>query len=169
MTGPVDNSEPGQSDLTDDAGLASAAASPVEGELPVELPAATSAQLQRLEVARTLLLKVHRALLEAERVRYEKARGRIDNNSAFLQLIINDPWFDWLRPMAQMVLLIDERTSDKKSPLGQAEAQSLLDRARAMLRADPEGDAFQRLYADALQHSPSLAVLARQVATALAG
>jgi hypothetical protein len=138
-----------------------------DGVLPVELPVATAEELQRLEVARTLLLKVHRALLEAERVRYEKARGRIENNSAFLQLVINDPWFDWLRPMAQMVLLIDERTSDKKSPLGRDEARDLLDRARGLLKADPEGDAFQRLYADALQHSPALAVIARQVSTVL--
>lgn len=140
-----------------------------DGVMPVELPLATAEALQGLEVARTLMLKVHRALLEAERIRYEKARGRIENNSAFLQLVINDPWFDWLRPMAQMVLLIDERTSDKKSPLGRDEARALLDRARALLKADPEGDAFQRLYADALQHSPALAVIARQVSTVLRG
>jgi hypothetical protein len=102
-------------------------------------------------------------------VRFERARGRIPNNTEFLQLVINDPWFDWLRPMAQMVLLIDERQSDKKAPMEAAEAQALFDRARGLLRADPEGDAFQRLYAEALQHSPTLAVLARQVATALAG
>lgn len=134
-----------------------------------ELPAASPALRQRLEVGRTLLLKVHRALLDAERVRYERARGRVPNNTAFLQLVINDPWFDWLRPMAQMVLLIDERLGDKKQPLGEDEAQALYDRARALLRADPEGDAFQRLYANALQHSPELAVLARQVSAALHG
>lgn len=134
-----------------------------------ELPPASPQLRQRLEVVRTLLLKVHRALLDAERVRYEKARGRVPNNSAFLQLVINDPWFDWLRPMAQMVLLIDERLFDKKVALGQDEAQALYDRARSLLRADPEGDAFQRLYADALQHSPDLAVLARQVSAALNG
>jgi hypothetical protein len=138
------------------------------GAMPVELPPASPALRQRLEVARSILLKVHRALLEAERVRYEKARGRIPNNTEFLQLVINDPWFDWLRPMAQMVLLIDERMSDKKAPLGENEAEALFDRARGLVRADPEGDAFQRLYAEALQHSPALAVLARQVAAALA-
>lgn len=138
-----------------------------DGVMPIELPAASPQELQKLELARLLLLKVHRALLEAERVRYEKARGRVANNSAFLQLVINDPWFDWLRPMAQMVLLIDERTSDKKSPLGTTEALSLYDRARALLKPDAEGDAFQRLYAESLQHSPSLAVIARQVADGL--
>ena len=140
---------------------------PPEPGLPIELPAATADERARLDVARRLLLTVHRALLDAERLRYEKARGRIANNSAFLQLVINDPWFDWLRPMAQMVLLIDERVSDRKVPLGSAEATALFDRARALLRPDPEGDAFQRLYADALQHSPALAVLTRQVAAGL--
>lgn len=155
MTEPTPNSTP--HDLTD------AAAGHVEA------PAATPADIQRLERVRMDLLRVHRALLEAERARYEKVRGRIANNSAFLQLVINDPWFDWLRPMAQLVLLIDERTADKKQPLGTAEATSLFERARALLRADSEGDAFQRLFYQVVQTSPELAVLARQVATGLAG
>ncbi len=131
---------------------------------PTPEAAADSGLLARLETARLDLLRVHRALLAVERVRYEKVRGRIANNSAFLQLVISDPWFDWLRPMAQLVLMIDERTSDKKSILGDAEARALLGRAHGLLRADAEGDAFQRLYYDAVQAFPDLAVLARQVA-----
>ncbi|MCE2902146.1 MAG: hypothetical protein ACK54K_04270 [Gemmatimonadaceae bacterium] len=137
------------------------------GGAHVERPPATAADLQRLDHVRLELLRVHRALLEVERARYEKAHGRIANNSAFLQLVINDPWFDWLRPLAQLVLLIDERTSDKTSPLGTAEARSLFDRACSLLRADAEGDAFQRLFFQAVQQSPALAVLARQVAAGL--
>ncbi len=125
---------------------------------------ATPNDLAQLGVVRLDLLRVHRALLSVERLRYEKARGTIANNSAFLQLIIADPWFDWLRPMAQLVLMIDERTEDKKLLLGTTEARSLLDRARSLLRADVNGDAFQRLFHDAVQASPELAVLARQVA-----
>ena len=132
-----------------------------------ETPAATPDQLRRLDGAREALLRVHRALLETERTRYERVRGRIATNSAFLQLVISDPWFDWLRPMAQLVLLIDERTSDKKSILGTTEAKALLDRARGLLRADADGDAFQRLYYQAVQSSPDLAVVARQVAQSL--
>lgn len=131
-------------------------------------PLATETELHRLDLVREDLLRVHRALLEAERIRYERVKGRIANNSAFLQLVINDPWFDWLQPMAQLVLLIDERTSDKKNPLGSAEVKALLERGRALLRADAEGDAFQRLFYQALQSSPDLAVLTRQVAVRLA-
>jgi hypothetical protein len=131
---------------------------------PEDLVAASAADLAALDAVRFDLLKVHRALLAVERIRFEKARGRVANNSAFLQLVINDPWFEWLRPMAQLVLMIDERTSDKKSPLGDAEAKQLLADARAMLKADAEGDTFQRLFYDAVQASAEFAVIARQVA-----
>ncbi len=130
---------------------------------------ATDADKTRLEQARRDLLSVHRALLNSERVRYEAVHGRVPNNSAFLQLVIGDPWFAWLRPMALTVLMIDERTSDKKSPLGTIEAAALLSQAHGMLRADADGDAFQRLYAQAVQSSPDMAVLARQVAQGMSG
>ncbi|MBC8089600.1 MAG: hypothetical protein H7Z40_20240 [Phycisphaerae bacterium] len=120
---------------------------------------------KQLTVARQDLLRVHRALLHVERIRYEKVHGRIANNGLFLQLVIADPWFDWLRPMGQMVLLVDERMEDKESPLDAKEASALLSRSRELLRADPSGDAFQRLYYQALQISPELAVLHGQVAT----
>ena len=127
---------------------------------------AQAAQVTRgqLTMARSDLLRVHRALLNVERTRYEKVHGRIANNGLFLQLVIGDPWFDWLRPMGQMVLLIDERMEDKDAPLEVAEAKALLARARELLRADAAGDAFQRLYFQALQLSADLAVLHGEVA-----
>lgn len=134
-----------------------------EAQRPPELPA-TPDETARLDTARSDLLRVHRALLGAERVRFEHARGPIANNSAFLQLVIADPWFEWLRPMAQLVLLIDERTSDKKAPLGSAESRELLSQSRALLRADRDGDAFQRLVFEAARVSPTLAELLLQVA-----
>jgi hypothetical protein len=125
--------------------------------------AASAADLANLDRVRTDLLRVHRALLEAERVRYEAVRGPIPNNSAFLQLVINDPWFDWLRPMAQLVLLIDEKTMDKKYVLGSDEARALFARSRLLLKPDPLGDAFQRLFHESLQHSSALRTLLQQV------
>lgn len=124
---------------------------------------ATTTIRRQLSTVRDDLLKVHRTLLQVERIRYEKVHGRIANNGVFLQLAIADPWFDWLRPMGQMVLLIDERMEDKENVLGAGEATALLTRSRELLRADETGDAFQRLYFQALQLSPELAVLHGQV------
>ena len=129
-------------------------------------PGATPPQRDALERIRVDLLLVHRTLLQIERIRYERVHGRVANNSAFLQLVINDAWFEWLRPMAQMVLLIDERTSDKKQRLTEGEAHTLIGRGRALLRADADGDPFQQLYHKAVLEFPEFAVLAAKVAAA---
>ena len=135
----------------------------------LEIPVATATERRRLDGMRNDLLRVHRGLLEAERNRYEKQHGRIANNSVFLQLVINDPWFEWLRPMAQMVLFIDERTSDKKQPLGCVEAVALFEQSLGLLKADDRGDHFQRLFFQSIQSSPELALLVRDVIQGIVG
>lgn len=65
-------------------------------------------QRDRLENARHGLMRVHRALLEAERIRYERIHGRVDGSGAFLQIAIHDPWFAWLGPISELIVQIDE-------------------------------------------------------------
>jgi hypothetical protein len=125
--------------------------------------AATPAELARLEQVRKDLLRVHKGLLEAERLRYEAINGPVPNNMVFLQLVIDDPWFAWLRPMAQLVLLIDEKASDKQTPLGADEAGELYRQGRLLLSPDAAGDPFQRLFHDVVGASQKLAVLVHHV------
>lgn len=47
------------------------------------------------------LLRLHKALLDDERVSYERVHGRIPSNGAFLQLVLGDAWFAWLRPLSR--------------------------------------------------------------------
>jgi hypothetical protein len=124
---------------------------------------ATPAELARLEQVRKDLLRVHKGLLEAERLRYEAVNGPVPNNMVFLQLVIDDPWFEWLRPMAQLVLLIDEKASDKQTPLGADEAAELYRQGRSLLTPDAAGEPFQRLFHDAVEASQKLAVLVHHV------
>src|ERR1041384_4474767 len=63
---------------------------------------------KRVEQARYALLHVHRALLEVERIRYERQHGRIQGSGALLQIVLNDPWFYWLRPIPTLIALLDE-------------------------------------------------------------
>lgn len=124
---------------------------------------ATPTDLAQLDQVRTDLLRVHRALLEVERERYEAIHGPVPNNSAFLQLVINDARFEWLRPMAQLVLLIDEKTMDKQAVLGSEDAAELYRQGRVLLTPDANGDAFQRLFQGAADFSQKLAVLVHHV------
>ena len=71
---------------------------------------------QRLRLFRNNLLKLHKLLLEAERVRYEQVNGPIKNKGEFFQLVISDDAFSWLRPISQFIVQIDEFTSAKEQP-----------------------------------------------------
>ncbi len=57
------------------------------------------AMRQRLIEVRDGLLRLHKALLESERVSYEQTFGKIQSPYQFLQLATNDSWFAWLRPV----------------------------------------------------------------------
>ena len=48
---------------------------------------------QQLDDAHAGLIRVHKALIDHERDRYELAKGRIPGAGEFLQILIHDPWF----------------------------------------------------------------------------
>jgi hypothetical protein len=110
-----------------------------------------------LEGARMGLLRLHKKLLDVERARYEREHGRIENGSALLQLVINDPFFAWLRRLSELVVEIDERLEGEE-PMPDDNARALLTQIRGMLTTNPEGDAFQRNYDRALQESPDVVI-----------
>jgi hypothetical protein len=110
-----------------------------------------------LNNARDALLGVHKALLDEEKVRYERARGRIETSYQLLQLVISDPWFAWLHPVSELVVQIDVLMESREpAPAGAAEA--LLRQARALLTPDGSADDFHREYRRALQESPAVAL-----------
>jgi hypothetical protein len=54
------------------------------------------------------LLPLHRALIEAARDDYAFAYGKIVGPAQLLQLITDDPFFAWLKPMTSLIVEIDE-------------------------------------------------------------
>ena len=70
-------------------------------------PPLSAATAERLREVRLRLLDLHKALLEDSRTAYELDRGRIPTTATLLQLVINDPWFAWLRPLSETVVRID--------------------------------------------------------------
>lgn len=118
----------------------------------------------RLQNARHALLLVHRALLDAERIRYERQHGRIDGSGAFLQLVLHDPWFDWLRPISELIVQIDDwLDADKPAANALDVAEMLLAQVHERLRPDAEGAAVQQRYHRLLQEVPAVAVAHAEV------
>jgi hypothetical protein len=110
---------------------------------------------KKLLDVRVGLLGLHKALILAEQVTYERINGRVESTSQLLQLVLNDPWFTWLHPLSQLVVRIDELLDDE-SELSLVEVEHFLIEARALIRPSEEGDGFGRSYYEALQRDPDV-------------
>src|SRR3954464_10268993 len=104
------------------------------------------------------LLGLHKMLLDLERIDYERAHGKIGNSYEFLQLVLKDPWFDWLHRLSELIVQMDETldTRDAERPTTDGDAEELIKRARALLSPSETGTEFQKNYFLALQQSPDV-------------
>ncbi len=135
----------------------------------MELPlAAPDAVRQRLKEVRGTLLNLHKALLDSERASYELIHGNVVSPAAFLQLLINDPWFAWLRPVTALVVQIDEALAAKNPPQTERDFTQLLEDTRALLSPSREANEFWKHYLEAVQRDPGVAVLHEQMEKQLA-
>jgi hypothetical protein len=96
-----------------------------------------------------------------ERTGYERARGRISNSYEFLQLVLKDPWFDWLHRLSELIVQIDENmdTVTSESPATEDDSLALVVRAKLLLTPSESGSEFQKNYFLALQQSPDVVLL----------
>jgi hypothetical protein len=101
------------------------------------------------------LIRLHKTLLESERVGYEQTFGSVGSTGDFLQLVISDPWFAWLRPISELIVLIDQ-TLDAEEPVSADAAATLVKTARTLLVATENGEGFPRHYFEALQRDPDV-------------
>ena len=85
---------------------------------------------------------LHKTLLDGERRTYERVHGPIGSPGAFLQLLLNDPWFAWLRPMTSLVVVIDEALAAKE-PVTEQAARQFSAEAKLMLSESEGGRGIQ--------------------------
>ena len=104
----------------------------------------------RLTEVRVALINSHKALVDEERVSYEKTVGPVQSPNHFLQLLTSDPWFAWLQPLSQFIVKLDEQL-DAGESMTVVEGDALLKEARALMTPSENGQGFARHYFDALQ------------------
>jgi hypothetical protein len=115
---------------------------------------------ERLIKLRNGLLALHKYLLDSERGAYVRDVEPITTTGQFLNLVLNDPWFAWLRELSQLIVLIDE-TFDLEEPASPEDAARLVAQARTLVSPAEEGTGFARRCYDAMQRDPG-AVLAHR-------
>jgi hypothetical protein len=108
---------------------------------------------QFLDEVRRPLLALHKAILEHERVGYEKELGAV-TPAAFLQALINNPAFRWLAPLSTVIANVDEMLdADDATPQERiGAAQGVV----ALFSQERPDNVFLPRYRQLLQASPDV-------------
>lgn len=117
----------------------------------------------RVRALRLSLLALHKALIDAERRRYERAYGRIESPHAALRLLLDHPSFQWLHPLAELIVQMDEHLAEE-ARIDVARAEAFRERVRGLLHDTGDEDAFRIEYRRVLQEAPE-AVMAHAAVT----
>jgi hypothetical protein len=123
---------------------------------------------QRLKDLRNGLLRLHKSLLDSERAAYERDVERITTTGQYLNLVLNDPWFNWLRYLSQFIVVVDE-TLDSKEPVTLEDAGRLIARARELVSPSEDGAGFARRYFESMQRDPGVVLAHRDMMQVFAG
>lgn len=110
---------------------------------------------------RQKLLTLHKTLIDLERNSYERLHGRVQPGQ-FLQLLLQDEQFGWLRTLSEMIVLIDE-ILDPKVPINEEHVSNVLDQARKLLDPSAISQDFANKYMDALQRDPAVVMAHKEV------
>ena len=115
---------------------------------------------------RKLLLQLHKTLIDWQRAEYERVRGRLQTTQ-LLNVMFNDPEFQWLRSMSGLIVRIDESLDTKPSkPEPPTETGPLVAAARDLI-APEAGSPYAMRYHAALQELPDAVLAHRDLVTLL--
>ena len=105
--------------------------------------------VERLRDGRNLLLKLHKNLVDHERAIWEGIHGPATPGQ-FLNVLLEDPDFSWLRKFSTLIVDIDEMFAQKDGyPLEAVELH--IAKLRDLISMKDEDEAFRAKYQAALQ------------------
>jgi hypothetical protein len=107
----------------------------------------------RLRELSTRLLRLHRLLLDGERLAYETRHGAVAAGDLF-RLVLDDPQFAWLRSLSALIARIDAAI-DAEDALGSHDVEAAFREVYRLLKGGEGGD-FRVKYHEALQRSPDV-------------
>lgn len=100
------------------------------------------------------LLPLHRALIDAARDEYIAQIAPVGGPTHLLQLLNDDPFFTWLKPLTGVIVELDEMS---RTDFDRAQFDALLKRVREIFDAEA-GGAFGTRYLPLLQRDVDVAI-----------
>jgi len=126
-------------------------------EFENEPDALTGETRQKLKDLSKSMLRLHKTLLEAAKAEYERQNGAIASPNQYLQLVLNDAHFAWLRKISALIALIDEAASIRR-PASEPEASALLAETKTLLGFEEADESFNDNFQTALQQNPDAVI-----------
>lgn len=112
---------------------------------------------EKLKNARNILLKLHKSMLDLERDMYEGLHGRL-SPAQFVNLLMEDEDFAWLRKFSMLIVEIDEMF-DLKDAVSLELVGANLDKVKELVEMKEPDEYFKAKYQFALQRDSNSAGL----------
>jgi len=122
--------------------------------------------ITKLDKLRPALLQLHKTLLDAQRIRYERENGRIESRGELLALVLEDASFEWLRVLSALIARLDELAEADDKDSG-AELRGVIERLRTLVRFEGN-DGFTGPYREIVDAVPDALVAHVQLSRLLA-
>ena len=116
---------------------------------------------EMLKNARNILLKLHKSMVDLERGLYEGIHGKL-NSGEFLNVLLEDEDFSWLRKFSMLIVEIDEMFDLKEAVMNDMIDANLL-KVRELVEMTEPDEYFRAKYQFGLQHDPDAAGLHSQL------
>ena len=112
---------------------------------------------KRTAELRHTLLALHKAMLDAQRILYEREHGRLETTSQFLGLVLEHPDFEWIRELSALIAQLDEWAEDVDAS-SEAGLDTLVDALRSLIRPEGANPAFTARYWKMVEDEPHVTV-----------
>ena len=106
---------------------------------------------------RHAVLELHKRLIEAQRIRYERAHGRVQTPNQLLGLVLEHPDFEWIRALSALVAQLDE-WCEARAQAGERQLAEILEALRGLLHPAGPNARFSHNYWQMVEHNPDVLI-----------
>jgi hypothetical protein len=103
------------------------------------------------------ILELHKALLDAQQIRYEREHGRIKSSGELLGLVLEHPAFAWLRQLSALIARLDEWV-EMREEIGDDDLHAVVAALRDLISVDHRNGVFGKQYWEIADEVPEVLV-----------
>jgi hypothetical protein len=103
------------------------------------------------------ILELHKALLDAQQIRYEREHGRVKSSGELLGLVLEHPAFAWLRQLSALIARLDEWV-EMREEIGDDDLHAVVNALRDLINAEHRNGTFGKLYWEIVDDTPAALV-----------